>query len=409
MQRAARVLALLAAATVLAVLAAACGGGDSGGEEAVPAETTAPAETAAPAETGAPADTGAAAGVVGCTASIGVMAPATGDAASIGQEQLNWAKFAVSQYNEEYGTSFTLVEGDTQLDPAQAATVAPQFVSNDDIVAVVGPAGSQEVEAVGEIFKSANLGFVSASATNTALTDGRYPTFFRVVPTDADQAPTDASYMVDVLGAKKVFVIDDQTSYSSPLADGVQQALEGAGVEVTRDSVSQDQTDFSALVSRISDDTDVVFLPWQIAANAQLFGQQMAEQGKQATIFGSDGLFSPDDFSIAGSYVSSFAPDITNIPEDAELVEAYTAQFGEFGTFGPPVYAATTVVLDAIARVCEAGETPSRESVLEQIAATNQATSILGQPIVFTESGDLEGAKFFIFQVGDDGAYTLVQ
>ena len=46
---------------------------------------------------------------------------------------------------------------------------------------------------------------------------------------------------------------------------------------------------------------------------------------------------------------------------------------------------------------------------LAQMKETNQPTSILGQPIVFTESGDIEGAKFFIFQVGDDGAYTLVQ
>jgi branched-chain amino acid transport system substrate-binding protein len=410
MQRAARVLALLAAATMLAVLAAGCGGGDDdGGGEAAP-ETTAPAETAAPAETGAPADTGAAAAeAIDCTASIGIMAPITGDAASIGQEQLNWAKFAVDRFNEEHGTTFTLVEGDTQLDPAQAATVAPQFVSNDDIVAVVGPAGSQEIEAVGDIFEEAGMGFVSMSATATSLTEGEYPTFFRVVPTDADQAPTDANYMIEQLGVQKAFVIDDQTSYSSPLADGVQEVLEGAGVEVTRDSVSQDQTDFSALVSRVADDTDVVFLPWQIAANAQLFGQQMAEQGKTAIIFGSDGLFSPDDFSIAGSYVSSFAPDITSIPEDAELVEAYTAEYGEFGTFGPPTFAAATVAMDAIARVCEAGEEPSREAVLEQIAATNQETSILGQPIVFTANGDLEGAVFFIFQVGDDGAYTLVE
>ena len=82
-----------------------------------------------------------------------------GDVAAIGQEQLNWAKFAVDRFNEERGTTFTLVEGDTQLDPAQAATVAPQFVSNSDIQAVVGPAGSQEVEAVGSIYGNAGMAF----------------------------------------------------------------------------------------------------------------------------------------------------------------------------------------------------------------------------------------------------------
>jgi branched-chain amino acid transport system substrate-binding protein len=401
-------LAALAVAAALAVLAAGCGGGDDGGGEAAP-ETTAPAETAAPADTGTAAETGAPAEAVDCTASIGVMAPITGDAASVGTEQLNWAKFAVDQYNEANGTTFTLVEGDTQLDPAQASTVAPQFVSNEDIVAVVGPAGSQEIDAVGAIFAEANMPFVSMSATATTLTtEGKYPTFFRVVPRDDDQGPTDATYMVDELGATKVMVIDDQSSYSTGLADQTQAALEEAGVEVTRESVSQDQTDFSALVSNVPDDAQFVFLPWQIAANAQLFGNQLEEQGKTAVIFGSDGLFSPD-FTIAGSYLSAFAPDIKEIPEDAELVDAYTAEYGEFGTFGPPTFAAATVIMDAITAVCAAGETPTRELVLDQVRQTNQESSILGGPIQFDENGDILERRFYIFQINDDASYTLVQ
>ena len=165
--------------------------------------------------------------------------------------------------------------------------------------------------------------------------------------------------------------------------------------------MSQDQTDFSALVSGVSDDTDVVFLPWQVAANAQLFGNQMAEQGKDAVIFGSDGLFSPDDFSIAGSYVSSFAPDITGLDDPAiqELAAAFEEEYGDFGTFGPPTYAATTVVMEAATAICEGGEEPTREAILEQMPETNLEESILGQPIAFDEDGDIQDATFFIFQV----------
>jgi branched-chain amino acid transport system substrate-binding protein len=180
---------------------------------------------------------------------------------------------------------------------------------------------------------------------------------------------------------------------------------------VQRESVSQDQTDFSALVSGVADDTDVVFLPWQIAANAQLFGNQLAEQGKDAVIFGSDGLFSPDDFSIAGSYVSSFAPDITGLDDPAvqELATAYEEEFGDFGTFGPPTFAATTVVMDAAYRACQDGEEPSREVVLENVGTTDFPESILGQPIAFDENGDIQDATFFIFQIAEDGSYELVQ
>jgi branched-chain amino acid transport system substrate-binding protein len=384
-------LALLAAVLILAfgaLTAVGCGdddddgGGDGGGGDASSA-----------------AD---------CTASIGVMAPITGDAAELGEEQRNWAQFGLDRFNRENGTKLKLVEGDTQLDPGQASTVAQQFVSNDAIVAVVGPAGSQEVEAAGPLFDRAGMGFVSQSATATELTEsGDYPTFSRVVPTDAVQSPTDAQYMIDELGVKKVLIVDDQTSYSTGIADVLEDELKKGNVQTSRESVNQKQTDFSAIVSKIAGDTDVVFLPWQIAANAQQLGKQMQEQGKDAVIFGSDGLFSPDDFSIEGSYVSTFAPDINSIPESRPLADAYTEEYGEFGTFGPPTYAAIQVVATAILAACEEGD-PSREAVAEQIRAVNMPESILGQPIAFDEKGDIKGAKFFIFRI-EGGNFELVQ
>jgi branched-chain amino acid transport system substrate-binding protein len=344
-----------------------------------------------------------------CTASIGVMAPITGDAAELGEEQRNWAQFGLDRFKRENGTKFKLVEGDTQLDPGQASTVAQQFVSNDAIVAVVGPAGSQEVDAAGPLFDRAGMGFVSQSATATELTEsGDYPTFSRVVPQDAVQGPTDAKYIIDELGAKKVLIVDDQTSYSTGIADVLEEELKAGNVQTSRESVNQKQTDFSAIVSKISGDTDVVFLPWQIAANAQQLGKQMQEQGKDAVIFGSDGLFSPDDFSIPGSYVSAFAPDINSIPESKPIGDAYKEKYGNFGTFGPPTLAATQVVASAILAACEEGD-PSREAVAEQIRTVNMPESILGQPISFDDNGDIKGAKFFIFKVGQGGEFENVQ
>jgi branched-chain amino acid transport system substrate-binding protein len=382
-----RLLATMLTLALAAVTAAGCGDDDEeGGGGAGGSSQTAAAE---------------------CTASIGLMAPITGDAAQLGEEQRDWGKFGLDRFNEENGTQFKLVEGDTQLDPGQASTVAQQMVSDDAVVAVVGPAGSQEVEAVGPLFERAGLGFVSQSATATALTGGDYPTFSRVVPKDSVQGPTDAQYMVEELGVKKVVIVDDQTSYSTGIAEVLEEELGNADVAVKRESVSQKATDFSAIVSRIADDTDVVFLPWQLAANAQQLGKQMQEQDKDAVIFGSDGLFSPDDFSIEGSYVSAFAPDITNIPESKPLADEFQAEYGDFGTFGPPTYAAVEVVANAIVAACEAGE-PSREAVNEQIRQVEIPESLLGQPITFDANGDLENAKFFIFRVGKDG-FELAQ
>jgi branched-chain amino acid transport system substrate-binding protein len=343
-----------------------------------------------------------------CVASIGFEGPITGPVASLGTEQLHFAELAVSMDNAANNTKITLVQGDTQLNPAMAVTVTQQFTSNSNIVAVVGPAGSQEVEAVGDLMDRAGMAFISGSATAVALTTGKYPTFFRVVSKDSVQGPQDANYIVQNLKPKALMIVDDQEAYSTGLVSAMLPIFQAAGIKVDHESVSQKVTDFSSLVAKITPDESVVVLPWQIAANAQQFGRDMAQEHKTAVIFGTDGLFSPGTFTINGSYVSSFGPDITAIPADASIAQAAQSKYGSFGTFGPPVFAATHVIDEAIASVCKAGQTPNRSNVLAAIKQTNESTSILGQPISFDSHGDLVNGKFFLFKINSAGKYQLI-
>ena len=46
--------------------------------------------------------------------------------------------------------------GDTQLDASKAVTVGQTMISDPDIYGVVGPSGSQEVDATGKMFADAN-------------------------------------------------------------------------------------------------------------------------------------------------------------------------------------------------------------------------------------------------------------
>jgi branched-chain amino acid transport system substrate-binding protein len=343
-----------------------------------------------------------------CTASIGFEGPITGPVAPLGTEQLHFAELAVSMDNAANNTKITLVQGDTQLQPAQATTVTQQFISNSAILAVVGPAGSQEVEAIGGPMGRAGMAFISGSATAVALTTGSYPTFFRVVSKDSVQGPQDANYIVNTLKPKALMIVDDQEAYSTGLVSAMLPVFQAAGIKVDHESVSQKVTDFSSLVAKVTAADTVVVLPWQIAANAQQFGRDLAQEHKTAVIFGTDGLFSPGTFTIAGSYVSSFGPDITGIPADASIAQAAQAKYGSFGTFGPPVFAATHVIDEAIASVCQAGQTPSRANVLAAIKQTNESTSILGQPISFDSHGDLVNGKFFLFKISSAGKYQLI-
>jgi branched-chain amino acid transport system substrate-binding protein len=346
--------------------------------------------------------------VKSCTAAIGMEGPLTGPVAVLGQEQLHFAKLAVSMDNQANNTKITIVQGDTQLNPAQATTVTQQLTSNSKIVAVVGPAGSQEVQAVGPLMARAGMAFISGSATAAALTTGKYPTFFRVVSKDSVQGPQDAHYIVNNLHPKALMIVDDQEAYSTGLVAAMTPVFKAAGIKVDHESVSQKITDFSSLVSKVTPSTSVVVLPWQVASNAQQFGRNLAQQHKKAVIFGTDGLFSPGTFTINGSYVSSFGPDITGIPADASIAATAKAKYGSFGTFGPPVFAATRVIDQAIATVCKSGQTPSRSNVLAAIKNTNEPATILGQPIQFASNGDLVHGKFFLFKINSKGQYKLI-
>jgi branched-chain amino acid transport system substrate-binding protein len=343
-----------------------------------------------------------------CVASVGMEGPLTGPVAFLGQEQLHFAQLAVAKDNLANKTKITIVQGDTQLNPAQATTVTQQFTSNSKIVAVVGPAGSQEVEAVGPLMARAGLAFISGSATAAVLTTGKYPTFFRTVSKDSVQGPQDAHYIINNLHPKALMIVDDQEAYSTGLVAAMMPIFKAAGIKVDHESVSQKLTDFSSLVAKVTPATTVVVLPWQIAANAQQFGRNLAQQHKKALIFGTDGLYDTTHFTISGSYVSSFGPDITAIPADAAIAAAAKAKYGTFGTFGPPTFAATHVVDEAIASVCKAGQTPSRANVLAAIKNTNEPATILGQPIKFTSSGDVVNGKFFLFKIDSTGKYHLI-
>jgi branched-chain amino acid transport system substrate-binding protein len=344
---------------------------------------------------------------------IGMMGPFTGPVASIGDDQLHWAEFFQTQWNASHKIKINIVQGDTQLTPSIASTVAQSFASNTSIVGVIGPAGSQEVTAAAPILKKAGLAFVSGSATNVALTNGSLRGyFFRVVPNDGVQAPTDAAYMMSKLGVKKgdgVMIVDDQESYSTGIADAVQSKLKAAGVNVDRESISQKSTDFSSLVGKASGSTKVVFVPFQLASQAQLLAQQLKAQGKNAIVFGTDGTFDSSKFNVSGNYVSFFAPDVTTLAAKRAIVSAYKKQFpGGTSPFGAPNYVAAQLYAQAATAACAAGKnTITRATLRAALAKQKIADSILGTPISFTANGDLAGAKFHIFKIAN-GKYVTV-
>ena len=106
------------------------------------------------------------------------------------------------------------------------------------------------------------------------------PSFFRVVPGDYIQGPTDANFMISK-GAKNVVLFDFQEPYSQGLADAAELVLKAKGVTTTRQSVSNTSTDFSSFVTKVPSSADFVFFPTQKPGDAQNFAQQLHRAGQE--------------------------------------------------------------------------------------------------------------------------------
>jgi len=387
------------------------------------AATAAIAATHAPATHAAKANPATRLVKCGNTHLIGMAFPATGDAASLGQQQLRWALFFQSRWNKTHKAKIRIVQGDTQLpNTAQALSVAHQFASATTMLGVIGPAGSQEVQDTVNVYKNAGLAVVTGSATRVALTRAKTGKpretpanyFFRTVPNDDQQGQRVSNYIRKTLKKSRVYIIDDDEAYSQGLADQVQKLLRASNASVTRDHVSQSVSDFSSLITRIPSNTQVVYIPWQLAGKAQLFFTQLRTAGKSAIVFGSDGLFAPGTFTAPNSYVSAFPVDFNS----AALKAYKKAHANKEEAFGLPSYTAGLVVATAIEKACKDGNV-SRAEVRKNIIQTKlpKAATLLGFAVRFLHknsgasqgNGDMAApANFAVFRIAKGGKYVRV-
>jgi branched-chain amino acid transport system substrate-binding protein len=375
---------------------------------------------AAPAMASSSSSSSAAALSCSKTLKIAMVTPLTGGAAFLGQEQLSWAKYAVKTIAPQLGLKIQLLQGDTPVEQgaAPAQTLAQKYVADPSVVGIVGPSTSGAVVASSKTYGQAGITQISPSATKVTLTKGSprdaASNFFRDVPADDVQGPTDANYMVKTLKVKNVVLVDFQEPYSQGLVSAVMPVLKAAGVTVETESIPNTVTDFSSYVTNVPSSADIVFFPTQQPADAQAFATQLAEQGKKAKVFGGDGSNGPGVFKAPGNYVSNFAPLITGIAADKSVIAGWQKdnKGKQVGSFGPPTYGATQILLSAIKLACTAGHgtIAKRSAVATDMKKVTIPNFILGGTFKWDKTNvqDPAGAKFYIFQIQSDGSYKQV-
>lgn len=189
------------------------------------------------------------------TVKIGVPVPLSGSYSTAGKDILNGAKLAAAEINAHggvLGKKIELVPQDDQCD-ADAAAQAAQTLVGKDVVAVAGGYCSSAALPELRVFHGAGLAFVMDASTNPELTEKGWDNAFRTIGRDDEQGPFAAKLMKEVLHAKKVAVVNDNTTYSKGLAENTIEALKKQGIEVVYDdAVTPGQIDYGDVAKQVA-------------------------------------------------------------------------------------------------------------------------------------------------------------
>lgn len=324
--------------------------------------------------------------------SLGFAGALTGDNAALGQNIRNGMEVAVQKHNEANPDCQVAVKDfDTEGTPEKATQVAPSIIGDAEIIALLGPAFSGETNAVSPQFNQAGLPALSASATNPALSQNGWQTFFRGLANDAIQGPALAAYIKDTMGANKVCLIKDDSDYGKGLAAELKTGL-GDVVTCEADTKTKDK-EFSAIVTQVKEaDVDAVVYAGYYAEAAPL-AQQLDEGGVEATFVSADGVNDPAFVDGAGS---SAEGAILSCP-CGPAPEDFAAEYEEIAGSAPGVYSTegydlATIMLQAI----DSGVT-TREDMLKFVK--DYDGDGLARHYKWDSTGELEENNIWIYEV----------
>ncbi|MBF0572602.1 MAG: branched-chain amino acid ABC transporter substrate-binding protein [Desulfamplus sp.] len=333
---------------------------------------------------------------------IGSMSPLTGPYASDGTDIKNGVLTAIEVFQKQEGgipgyDKIELFPQDDVCDPRNAVAAANKLI-NLKVVGVIGAYCSSCTIPASETLDEAKIVMITPASTNEQVTDRGLPYMFRMCGRDDDQAPAAAKFMKESLNAKTIFIIDDKTTYSQGLADGVSKNCKALGMNVvTHDHVNQGDKDFSAVLTKVkAANPDILYMSLQGYSPAALMSIQAKRMGIASQIVTQDAVFQPKFMEVAkeaseGVYLTYGFTDPTT-PEYKAFEQIYVPKYGKIAAYATYAYDSTIALLKAIKA---AGSTDPDKIKAELMKLDFNGAS---KHVKFKENGD-SGSSYIAFKV----------
>lgn len=322
---------------------------------------------------------------------IGVNYELTGANASYGAASADGVMMAFDEINAAGGINgmkINPIKVDNKSDAAEATSLATRLMTQEGVVACLGPATSGNYMATIPVAMGNKIPIISASATAdegvTINAKGKVNEYvFRLCFNDSFQGVTMANFAANNLSAKKAVIIQDRSSdYATGLAKNFIKTFKAAGGEIVAQEayVAKDK-DFNAILTKIKgQEFDVIFLPGYYQ-EAGLVIKQARDLGITAPVLGADGFDSPVLLELAGPtalndvYFSNHYSSLDKDPNVLNFVTAFKEKYGkEPNAFNALGYDLGKYIADAIKN---AGSTDP-EAIKNALAGTENFVGVTG-------------------------------
>ncbi len=328
---------------------------------------------------------------------IGVLATLSGTAADVvGRSTVEGAQLAAKRANDAGGVNVggrkqrvVLVIEDDQDRAEAAIDAARKLITQQSVVALVGPQFSRNAIPVAGVAESSHIPMVSPASTRPETTAGkRY--VFRAAFTDPLQGRALARFTRDELHAQSVAVLYDVASaYNKGLADIYRDAFREAGGQVVAyESYTTDaRTNLAAQLGRVqASAAQVLFLP-NYADEVPAQVEQARQAGIHATLLGSDSwgdIAAAEMEKLEGAfYTGHWASDMAS-----EQAQAFVAAYREaYGRLPTETSALTYDALGLLFQGLSNQNTASAEAIRNGLASVESYTGVTGT-MRFQGTGD---------------------
>jgi branched-chain amino acid transport system substrate-binding protein len=281
------------------------------------------------------------------TIRVGLVAELTGDIPAVGASCKNAAEMAVAEINDAGGLDIggkkykvELFIEDNAGKADQSASAAQKLITQQNVVAIIGPNASRYAIPASEIAESSKVVLISPWSTNPkttldAKTDASKKYVFRAAFIDPFQGRVIARFALDNLKATRAAVLYDVASdYNKGIAEFFKATFEGSGGTVVAfETYTTGDKDFTAQLTKIKDtNPDVVFLP-NYYSEVPLQIQQAKRLGITVPFLGSDSWGSAELITLCGTdcesyYFSTHYAADNATPVAKGFIDAYTAKYG---------------------------------------------------------------------------------